>query len=121
MGYGVFKPVVDVRVKYGLLIATWLVVKLNIDCDQIATTFILTIINDIDVFIKYVEITLLLGELQDPTAMNYVWLPLRTGSKDLKSSQEYPRNFGHCVAKHHLEYMHSDTWSTLGGVGWVSI
>ena len=35
---------------------------------------------------------------------------LRSGSKHLKASQEYPRAFGRSVAEHHLQYMQSATW-----------
>ena len=35
---------------------------------------------------------------------------MRTGAKDMKSSQQYPREFGVCVAEHHLKFMQSAAW-----------
>jgi len=38
-----------------------------------------------------------------------IWVGLRSGAKDMKSSQQYPRLFGEHVASHHLDYMKSAT------------
>ena len=38
-----------------------------------------------------------------------VFVFLRSGTKDMKSSQQYPRQFGHQVASHHISYMLSET------------
>lgn len=35
---------------------------------------------------------------------------IRTGTADLKSSQQYPKNFGQRVAELHLDYMRSEAW-----------
>ena len=39
---------------------------------------------------------------------------LRSGAKDMKSSQKYPRAFGEQVAKHHLEFMRSESELLIG-------
>ena len=42
--------------------------------------------------------------------MEHLNLWVRTGTKDLKRSQEYPRSFGQRVAECHLKYMSSASW-----------
>ena len=51
-----------------------------------------------------------------------MWEKPRSGGKDMKLSQQYPRNFGEQVAEYHMQYKGSETWSKhvyLCMWGWI--